>query len=137
MRKDIEIPIVKDIEIAAVLEWNEEFMQNTWYAYLFNNSDKDMEAILIVSEASGTIDGEERQTGSFRHAYPKLAPKESQKIELLDEAVFQLNNTFFLTYFTDAKLHDKAFSFPANSISEQDLTGMKYSDKKGILAKDL
>lgn len=135
MKKDIEIPTVKDVEIAAVLEWNEEFMQNTWYAYLFNNTDKDMEAILIVSQASGTIDGEERATGSFRHAFPKLAPKESQKIELLDEAVFQLNNQFLLTFFSDAKLHDKVYTFPANTISEDKLNVLKNSDKKGILAE--
>lgn len=134
MRKDIEIPTVEGVEIAAVLEWNEEFMQNTWYAYLFNNTDKDMEAILIVSQASGIIDGQERATGSFRHAFPKLAPKESQKIELFDEAVFQLNNQFFLTYFTDAKLHDKAFTFLADTISEDKLIELKNSDKKGVLA---
>lgn len=134
MRKDIEIPTVKDVEIAAVFEWNEEYMQNSWYAYLFNNTDKDMEAILIVSQASGTLDGEERKTGSFRHAFPKLSPKSSQKIELLDEAVFQLDNQFFLTYFTDAKLFDKKYLFAASSISEDKLSELKNSDKKGILA---
>lgn len=135
MRKDIEIPIVHNIEIAAVKEWNEEYMQDSWYAYLFNNSEKDMEAILIVSNASGLIDGENRMTGSFRHAFPKLAPKESLKIELLDENVFQLDNHFFLTYFTDAKLFDKHYVLPANSISEEKLGVLKNSDKKGILAE--
>ena len=135
MRKDIEIPVVENVEIAAVLEWNEEYMQDTWYAYLFNNTEKDMEAILVVSQASGIIDGEERKTGSFRHAFPRLAPKSAHKIEMLDESVFQLDNHFFLTYFTDAKLFDKHYVFPANSVSEEKLSELKNSDKKGVLAE--
>lgn len=135
MRKDIEIPEVKDVEIAAVLEWNEDFMQDTWYAYLFNNTPDDLEAIMIISQAKGEIDGESRQSSLFRHAFPKLSPKESLKIELLDEAIFQLDNEFMLSYFSKGTLFDKKYTLKAGSITKEAIAALKNSDKKGILAK--
>ncbi len=135
MKKDIEIPIVTDVEVVIVKEYNDDFLQDAWYAYLFNNTNEPIEAIMVVSKADGELNGEKRASSIFRHAFPSLAAKESLKIELLDEAVFKLNNTFMLTYFQGAKLYDKNFVFPAQSISDEALTQLKFSDKKGILAK--
>lgn len=135
MKKDIEIPVVKDIEIAVVKEFNEDYLQDSWYAYLFNNSALPMEAIMVVSRAEGTIDGEKRNSSLFRHAFKSLEPNESQKVELLDEAIFQLDNTFMLTFFQEGKLYDKNYLFPANSISEEKLTELPFTSKKGISAK--
>lgn len=134
MRKDIEIPEVKDVEIAAVLEWNEDFMQDTWYAYLFNNTPEDLEAILITSQAKGEIDGEPRQSSLFRHAFPKLNTNQSLKIELLDEAIFQLDNEFMLSFFSKGTLFDKKYILKAGSITKESISTLKNSEKKGILA---
>ena len=132
MKKDIEIPEVKDVEIAVVKEYNEEFLQDAWYAYLFNNSKEAIEAIMIVSKATGEIDGEKRDSSIFRHAFPSLAAGEALKVELLDEAIFDLTNTFMLTYFQGAKLFDKNFVFPAKSISDESLKNLTFANKKGI-----
>jgi len=134
MKKDIEVPQVTEIEIAVVKEYNEDFLQDAWYAYLFNNSKETIEAILIVSKAEGELNGEEKTSSIFRHAFPSLAAGESIKVELLDEAIFDLNNTFMLTYFQGAKLYDKNFVFPAQSISDEALQKLIYADKKGITA---
>jgi len=91
MKKDIEIPEVKNVEIAVVKEYNEDFLQDAWYAYLFNNTKETMEAILVVSKAEGELNGEKRNSSIFRHAFPSLAAGESIKIELLDEAIFDLH----------------------------------------------
>ncbi|MDR0229260.1 MAG: hypothetical protein LBI72_09375 [Flavobacteriaceae bacterium] len=135
MRKDIEIPEVKDVVVAVVKEYNEDFLQDTWYAYLFNNSEKPIEAVMIVSQAEGEIDGEKRQSSLFRHAFKVVESKQAQKVELLDEAIFQLKNNFMLTYFQDGKLFDKVYSFEANSITDESLKSLPFSDKKGILSK--
>ncbi|MBB1140611.1 hypothetical protein [Myroides sp. WP-1] len=132
MKKDIEIPEVKNVEIAIVKEYNEDFLQDAWYAYLFNNSKDLIEAIMIVSKASGIIDGEQRDSSIFRHAFPSLAAGESIKVELLDEAIFDLDNTFMLTYFQGAKLYDKNFTFPAKSITDEALKTLSFANKKGI-----
>ncbi|WP_413511052.1 hypothetical protein [Myroides odoratus] len=133
MKKDIEIPQAKGVEIAVVKEYNEEFLQDAWYAYLFNNSNEAIEAILIVSKAEGELNGNQKASSIFRHAFPSLAVGECVKVELLDEAIFDLDNTFMLTYFQGAKLYDKNFVFPAKSISDQSLQQLPYSDKNGVI----
>lgn len=132
MKKDIEIPQVTAVEIAVVKEYNEDFLQDAWYAYLFNNSKEPIEAILIVSKAEGELNGEKKTSSIFRHAFPLLAAGESIKVELLDEAIFDLDNTFMLTYFQGAKLYDKNFVFPAKSISAELLKDLPFANKKGI-----
>jgi hypothetical protein len=37
--KDIIIPEVENVFIAAVQEWSDDFMEKVWYAYLVNDSD--------------------------------------------------------------------------------------------------
>lgn len=135
MKKDIEIPEVTEVEVAIVKEYNEDFLQDAWYAYLFNNSQETIEAIMIVSKAEGEIQGEKRNSSIFRHAFPSLAAGESIKVELLEEAIFNLDNTFMLTYFQGAKLFDKNFIFPASSISDELLAKLPYADKNGITHK--
>lgn len=135
MRKDIEIPEVKDVVIAIVREYSEEFVSDSWYAYLFNNSPETIEAIMIVSQATGTIDNEIRQSSLFRHAFKSLAPGEAQKIEFMDENIFKLDNDFMLTFFRNGKLLDKTFTFKANTISEDKLQQLPFSDKRGIVTE--
>ncbi len=135
MKKDIEIPLVENVEIAIIKEYNEDFLSDAWYAYLFNNSEKPIEAILVVSQAKGQIDGHDRQSSLFRHAFPILQAKECLKIELLDDNVFTLDNHFMLSYFQDSKLYDKNFIFKANTISSDKLTKLDNTSKMGILAK--
>lgn len=134
MKKDIDIPQVENVEIAIVKEYNEDFLSDAWYAYLFNNNDKPLEAILIVSQAKGMLDNQERESSLFRHAFALLAPNESLKIELLDENIFKLDNHFMLTYFLDGKLFDKNFVFKAGSIKDKNLKTVDFTDKKLILS---
>ncbi|MEC4113651.1 ribosome-binding factor A [Myroides pelagicus] len=132
MKKDIEIPEVKNVEIAIVKEYNDNFLADCWYAYLYNNTDKDLEAIMIISQAKGEIDGEQRNSSLFRHAFPKLAPKQALKVELLDENIFQLDNTFMLTFFQEGKLFDKKYVLQANTIENRDLETLAFENKKGF-----
>jgi hypothetical protein len=37
--KDIIIPEVENVFVAAVQEWSDDFMEKVWYAYLVNDSD--------------------------------------------------------------------------------------------------
>jgi len=33
MKKDIEIPKVENVFLAAIQEWNDDFMDKVWYVY--------------------------------------------------------------------------------------------------------
>ena len=135
MKKDIIIPEVENVYIVAIKEWNEDFGENSWYAYLLNNSSEKLEMAMVVSNASGIINNEERKTGSFRHAFNEVLPETAIKVELLENTVLQLDNHFMLTYFLNGKLYDKNFTFEANSIKDENTTELHKINRVGVIGK--
>jgi hypothetical protein len=94
-------------------------MEKVWYAYLVNDSDFDLEGVMVVSKAFGTIDGEMKKTSLLRHAYLEVPAVSVVKIEMIEKSVLVLNNEFMLTFFMGGKLYDRKFIFNANSINEE------------------
>ncbi|CAM3675359.1 hypothetical protein FSS13T_26590 [Flavobacterium saliperosum S13] len=135
MQKDIIIPKVENVYVAAVQEWNDDFMENSWYAYLVNDGDVKLEMAIVVSRAYGQINGEDRKTGTFRHAFKEVEPNSAVKIELLENNVLQLNNEFLVTFFIGDKLYDKSYVFRANAINDKAMTDVPVMHKRGVLVK--
>ncbi|WP_281541656.1 hypothetical protein [Maribacter aestuarii] len=131
MKKDIEIPVAKDVHIALIHEWNEEFLSKDWNAYIINNRNTPIEMALIVSKG---YDGD-RKTSTMRHAIGVVEAKAYEKIELVQEDVLTLNNEFFVTYYADNKLYEKRFLFEKNSIQESNLITVPLIEKDGIFAQ--
>lgn len=117
MKKDIEIPQVENVFLAAVQEWSDDFMEKVWFAYLINDSDFQLDGVMVVSKAFGTIDGEMKKTSLLRHAFVEVEPVSVRKIELLYKDVLVLNNEFMVTFFIGEKLYDRKYIFRANSIT--------------------
>ena len=134
MKKDIIIPKVEGVHIVAFQEWNDDFMENSWYAYLVNDTDDLLEVAMVVSRAYGLINGEERKTGTFRHAFAKVEPRTAVKVELLENNVLQLNNEFMLSYFSNGQLFDKTFVFRTNSIDVKNASILPIINKEGVFA---
>jgi len=130
VKKDIEIPIAKDVYVAIVFEWNEEFLSKDWNAYLLNDRSTPLDMVLIVSKG---YDGA-KKTSIMRHGIGLVAAKSFEKIELLQEDVFKLNNEFFVTFYADNKIYERKYVFPKNTIQEKFLTSIPLLDKEGILA---
>lgn len=135
MKKDIIIPEVENVYVVAIKEWNEDFGENSWYAYILNNTSEKLEMAMVVSSASGMINNEERKTGSFRHAFNEVLPETAIKVELLENNVLQLDNHFMLTYFLDGKLYDKNFTFEAHSIKDENTTELHKINRVGVIGK--
>jgi hypothetical protein len=135
MKKDIIIPEVENVYVVAIKEWNEDFGENSWYAYLLNDTSEKLEMAMVVSNATGIINGEVRKTGSFRHAFNEVLPETGIKVELLENNVLQLNNHFMLTYFLNGKLYDKNFTFEANTIKDENTTELHTINRIGIIGK--
>ncbi len=133
MKKDIIIPTVENVYMAAVQEWNDDFMQKTWYAYLVNDSDFTLESGLVVSSASGIIDGEQRKTSLLRHAFAEIPPVSAIKIELIEDSVLVLDNQFMVTFFIGNTLYDKTYIFKANTISEDNTEEVPVLFKDGVM----
>ncbi len=130
MKKDIEIPIAKDVHVAIVHEWNEEFLSKEWNTYVLNNRTTQIDMVLIVSKGYD----EERKTSTMRHAIGVVEAKSYAKIEMLQEELFALNNEFFVTYYADNKIYEKRFLFEKNSVNENVLSNIPLIEKEGIFA---
>ncbi len=131
MKKDIEIPIAKDVHVAVIHEWNKDFTSKDWYAYLINNRNTPIDMVLIVSKGYAG----ELKTSTMRHGFGLVAPKSFEKIELLYEAVFKLDNEFFVTFYAENKLYEKRFVFKKNTIAEKNLVTIPLVVNEGILAE--
>lgn len=135
MKKDIIIPEVENVFLAAVQEWSDDFMEKVWYAYLVNDSDFLIESVMVVSKAFGTIDGEMKKTSLLRHAYVEVQPVSVVKIEMMEKSVLVLNNEFTVSYFIGNKLYDKKFIFKANSINDEATEEVPILFVEGIIVR--
>lgn len=131
MRKDIEIPKVKNVYVAAVRQFNEDFRTFDWNAFIINDGEQALETVLIVSEGKDEKD----TTSKMRHSLKLLPPKTYAKIEFLEDSVLKLNNYFSVTYFIGDKLYDKKFELPANSVIEDNTVQLPVMLEKGVLAR--
>jgi energy-converting hydrogenase Eha subunit E len=118
MKKDIIIPEVENVFLAAVQEWSDDFMEKVWYVYLVNDSDFQLDGVMVVSKAFGTIDGEMKKTSLLRHAFVEIPAVSVVKVEMVENSVLALNNEFMVTFFIGSTLYDKKYIFKANSINE-------------------
>ena len=135
MRKDITIPEVKGVFMAAVAEWNDDFMDNVWNVYLVNENNEPLSNIMVVSKAFGTIDGEMRKTSMLRHAFIEIGPHAAHKVEMIEESVLALNNEFMVTFFIGKTFYDRKFIFLANLLNPENTQVVPVLDKMGIIVK--
>ena len=59
----------------------------------------------------------DKQTSVFRKKLDKLPKKSYAKIELMQEPLFALNNTFKVTFFQGNTMFDKTYLFRENTIN--------------------
>ncbi|WP_373519265.1 hypothetical protein [Pricia sp.] len=131
MKKDIEIPIAKDVHVAIIHEWNDEFLSKDWNAYIINGRSTPIEMVLVVSKGFEA----DRKTSTMRHGIGSVGPKSFKRIELVQEDVLGLNNEFFVTFFAGNKLYERRFVFPKNSVKQSAIKPIPIIERDGILAK--
>ena len=131
MKKDIEIPEVKDVYIAAVKERNDTYKTEDWNVYIINDKDVDLEMVIIVTDGYSDT----KITSTFRKRIDVLPQKSYAKIELIQEELFALNNQFKVSFFVGNKMFDKTYLFEKNSTHANALKLIPLMSKKGILSK--
>jgi hypothetical protein len=130
MKKDIQIPEVKNIHIAVVYEYNDIYKTNDWNVYVMNNKNADVEMMVIVSQGFS----ETKTTSVLRKKIDVLPANSFAKIELIQPDLFKLNNRFQVSFFENNTLFEKTFVFEKNSIKEGSLRMIPEIKKRGILA---
>lgn len=130
MKKDIQIPIVTNIEMAIVLEYNEIYKTDDWNVYIINKKQVDLELVVIVSQGFS----ETKKTSLLRKKLEVLPASSFAKVELIQPELFTLENRFQVTFFETNILFEKTFIFKANTIKEGALRMLPELKKRGILA---
>jgi len=134
MKKDLPENNVEDIAIAVALE-GESVEAKTWYVYLINLKDQDIENVLITSKGYGEKDGEQVKTSTLRHMFPLVEAHSFKLIEPIDEQTFGLNNEYWLSYYIDRNIFDKKFIFLPESIVESNFIKLPLINKPGVMIK--
>jgi hypothetical protein len=135
LKKDITIPEVQNVFLAAIQQWNDDFMEKVWYVHLINDGDFELESVMVVSKAFGTIDGEMKKTSLLRHAFMSVPAVSAVKIEMVEKSVLVLNNEFMVTYFIGNTLYDKKFIFRANGVTEDAVEEVPVLFRDGVIAR--
>ena len=131
MKIDIEIPEVKDVYIAVVQEYNEDYKCDDWNAYIINDKDVSIEMIMILSGGYN----DDKITSNMRKKIEIMPPKSFAKVEYMTELVLGMNNQFQVTFFENNKMFDKIYTFNKNTINVEVLQKIPLMKFKGILAK--
>jgi len=131
MKEDITIPKVEGVYVAVVNEYNDIYKTQDWNAYIINDKDVDLEMVIIVTGGYS----EDKTTSVFRKKLDKLPKKSYAKIELMQEELFALNNTFKVSFFEGNTMFDKTYLFRKNTINLKALQTLPLMQVKGVLVK--
>jgi hypothetical protein len=131
VKKEIKIPVVENVYIAIVNEYNDIYKTQDWNAYIINDKAVDLEMVLIVTSGFS----EDKMTSIFRKKLDLLPKKSYAKIELMQEDLFALNNQFKVTFFEANQMFDKTYTFRKNTINLQALQPLPLMEARGVLVK--
>ncbi|WP_339874239.1 hypothetical protein [Olleya marilimosa] len=131
MKKDIQIPVVENVYVAIVNEYNDIYKTQDWNAYIINDKAVDLDIVLIVTSGFS----EDKMTSIFRKKLDKLPKKSYAKIELMQEDLFALNNQFKVTFFEGNTMFDKTYTFRKNTINLKALQPIPLMEARGVLVK--
>ena len=135
MKKDIKIPSVTNIYVAAVLEQNKD-QDDSWYIYLINNKNEMIEGVMITSRGYLSSEkGQEIVSSKLRHRIGNVPYKTAVKIELISPDVFEIFNEYWVTFFENNRIMEKKFTFGPHTIDKEFLEPLVVMDAKGILVK--
>lgn len=132
MKKDIQIPEVKNVTLAVV---RQKTLLNTyeWKVYFINNNPFALENTIVASTGYGEQEGEKQRTSTLRHFLETVPAGSFALIEPIEENVFHLNNEYWVSYYVDGQIHDRRFVFVPDSIREENITFIKELEMEGVL----
>ncbi len=132
MKKDIEIPEVKNVTLAVVREKN-LLNQDEWKVFIINNNAHPIENTLVASQGYGEKEGEQQRTSTLRHFLETVPAEGFAMVEPIDSSLFHLNNEYWVSYYVDTQIYDRRFVFAPNSICEENLTFITELNMEGVL----
>ncbi len=132
MKKDIDIPEVKDVSVAIVKETGADGV-SMWNVYLINQKNDPIENILVNSIGYGEQEGEKQKTSTLRHFFEVIPAKSYVLVEPIMEELFGLANEYWVSFYIGKTIFDKKFIFLPESIQLTNATTIPVLNKAGVL----
>lgn len=133
MKKDITIPEVKNVYVAAVKETDEN-QNEFWNVYVINDQNEMIEGVMVTAKGYLEQPGQPKtETSVLRHVIGNVPAKTAAKIEHITNDVFHLNNEYWVTFFNGNQLMDKKFIFGAYTIDDALLENTPIINKPGVV----
>ena len=133
MKKDIQIPEVKNVHVAAVKETNAH-QEKVWNVYIINNQNEMIEGVMVTAKGySDHPNGAQVKTSVMRHAVGNIPAKTAAKIEMISPEVFEINNEYWVTFFEGSTLMEKKFIFGAHTIVKELEEDLPVMSVKGVV----
>lgn len=130
MLKDIDFGEAKNVSMAIVKEENGGFID--WKVAIVNENSYPIKNVLVTSRGYGKIEDEKVNTSTLRHFIGDIEPKSLRQVETLKEELFKLTNEFWVSFYVNDKILDKKYIFLPESIVEENLRSIPYSEFPGI-----
>ena len=135
MKSDISFPSVVGVSIVIGLD-PVSTGGHEWKVFVMNSNDFGIRNVLVTSKGYGEIDGRQKTTGILRHHVQNLPPHSAMPIELIDPALFDLCNEFWVSYYLDdesSRIFDKKFLFLPGSIIEENMSFIPTLQIRGVM----
>ncbi|MCG8391298.1 MAG: hypothetical protein MJA30_37450 [Cytophagales bacterium] len=132
MRKDIDIPKVKNVTVAVAKKTNEHD-EEEWSVHLINKNDVNIENTLVTSKGYGEHNGETQKTSTLRHFLETVEAQSTALIEPIQPEIFHLYNEYWVSYYIGREIFDRKYVFVPESISSDNLIYIKELEMEGIL----
>jgi hypothetical protein len=130
MKKDIEIPFAKNIQVIATKEWDKDFLYQNWNVYVINNREDRIESVLVLARG----ESKHKKTSTLRHSIGDLPPHSGRKVEFIPEEVLGFTNEYIITFFAEGKLFDRSFIFKPYSIKDSNTTFIDLMGQDCVIA---
>lgn len=136
MKKDIKIPKVHGVSVAAVQEVGDDNAL-VYNIYLINERKEELEKVLVTSKGYATVKktGERVKTSTLRKSLGNINSNSVQKIEPIMTDLFGLNNEYWVSFWIGSKMYDKKYIFLCETIKEEHFVKIPIINKKGVLIK--
>lgn len=135
MKRDIVVPAVTNVLVAAVPRQGAQNADDLWDVYVINQREDSMDNVLITSQGQGAVDGRDKSTTVMRHFHQIIRPGEALKVEPIQPALFAIENEYWISFNSGSRMLDRKFIFRPGSISKEGLEKVPGLGKRGVVLR--
>ena len=135
MKKDIIIPQVKNVYVAAI-ERKDGHGNKNWWVYVINDTNGPLENLMIQSRGYSNLETKKgKQTATLRKTIKFLPAKHAAKLEPIMPEILDLFNEYWISFFENGQMKDRKYIFGPHTIDTKFMDLIPVLQVQGILVR--